>query len=77
VLTASVVKAPAEVIKRIFDEAERRDPKRRRTWVALFDDANHEIEPIKPPQGSTSLLVSRRRKARERNVDTRRGLNAW
>ena len=46
-LTASVVKAPAEVIKRVFDEAERRDPKHRRTWVALVDGANHQIERIR------------------------------
>ena len=46
-LTASIVKAPAEVIKRIFDEAERRDPKHSRTWVALVDGANHQIERIK------------------------------
>jgi hypothetical protein len=46
-LTASIVKAPAEVIRRIFDEAERRDPKHRRTWVALVDGANHQIERIK------------------------------
>jgi hypothetical protein len=46
-LTASIVKAPAEVIKRIFDEAERRDPKHRRTWVALVEGANHQIERIK------------------------------
>ncbi len=46
-LTASIVKAPAEVIKRIFDEAERRDPAHRRTWVALVDGAVHQIERIK------------------------------
>jgi len=46
-LTASIVKAPAEVIKRIFDEAERRDSKHRRTWVALVDGANHQIERIR------------------------------
>jgi hypothetical protein len=46
-LTASIVNAPAEVIKRIFDEAERRDPKHRRTWVALVDGANHQIDRIK------------------------------
>jgi hypothetical protein len=46
-LTASIVKAPAEVIKRVFDEAERRDPKHRRTWVALVDGANHQIERIR------------------------------
>ena len=46
-LCASVVTAPAAVIKRIFDEAERRDAKHRRTWVALVDGANHQIERIK------------------------------
>ena len=46
-LTASIVNAPAEVIKRVFDEAERRDPKHRRTWVALVDGANHQIERIR------------------------------
>jgi hypothetical protein len=46
-LTASIVNAPAEVIRRVFDEAERRDPKHRRTWVALVDGANHQIERIR------------------------------
>jgi hypothetical protein len=46
-LTASVVKAPAAVIKRIFEEAQRRDPKHRRAWVALVDGANHQIQRIK------------------------------
>jgi hypothetical protein len=46
-LCASVVTAPAAVIKRTFDEAERRDPKHRRTWVALVDGANHQIERIR------------------------------
>jgi hypothetical protein len=46
-LGASVVTAPAAVIGRVFDEAERRDPKHRRTWVALVDGAIHQIERIK------------------------------
>ena len=46
-LTASIVNAPAEVIRRVFDEAQRRDPKHRRTWIALVDGANHQIERIK------------------------------
>ena len=46
-LCASVVTTPAAVIARVFDEAERRDPKRRRAWVALVDGANHQIERIK------------------------------
>ena len=35
------------MITRVFDEAERRDPKHRRTWVALVDGANHQIQRIK------------------------------
>ena len=46
-LCAIVVTTPAAVIKRVFDEAERRDPKHRRTWVGLVDGANHQIERIK------------------------------
>ena len=45
-LTASVLKAPAAVIKRVFEEAERRDPRHRRRWVALVDGANHQIQRI-------------------------------
>ena len=44
---ASVVKDAGTVIERVFDEAERRDPKHRRTWVALVDGANHQIRQIK------------------------------
>ena len=46
-LCASVVTTPAAVIARVFDEAQRRDPKHRRAWVALVDGANHQIERIK------------------------------
>ena len=46
-LTASIVKAPATVIARVFDEAQRRDPKHRRIWLALVDGANHQIQRIK------------------------------
>ena len=46
-LTASVVNAPKVVIRRVFEEADRRDPNHRRTWVALVDGANHQIERIK------------------------------
>jgi hypothetical protein len=46
-LCASIVTAPAAVIKPVFEAGERRDPKHRRTWVALVDGANHQIERIK------------------------------
>jgi hypothetical protein len=57
-LTASVVKAPAAVITRIFDEAHRRDPKHRRTWVALVDGANHQIQRIKFEATSRRITVT-------------------
>lgn len=40
-VTASVVDDAAEVVARVFDEAERRDPEHRRTWIALVDGNNH------------------------------------
>lgn len=45
-LTASVVEDAASVIAAVFDEATRRDPDQARTWVALVDGANHQIERI-------------------------------
>jgi len=45
-LTASVTQDAASVIAAVFDEARRRDPDKARTWVALVDGANHQIERI-------------------------------
>jgi hypothetical protein len=45
-VTASVVDDAATVIANIFDEAERRDPQHHRTWVALVDGNNHQINRI-------------------------------
>ncbi|MGH3501365.1 MAG: ISKra4 family transposase [Nocardioidaceae bacterium] len=45
-LTASVVDDAATVVAQIFDEAERRDPDHARTWVALVDGNNHQIDRI-------------------------------
>lgn len=45
-LMASVVEDAGVVVSRIFEEAERRDPEGRRTWVALVDGNNHQIELI-------------------------------
>jgi hypothetical protein len=46
-LCASVVTTPAAVIRRTFEEADRRDPEHTRTWVTLVDGAIHQIERIK------------------------------
>ena len=45
-LTASIVTDAAGVVAQIFDEAERRDPGHARTWVALVDGNNHQIDRI-------------------------------
>lgn len=45
-VTASIVDDAATVIAKIFDEAERRDPHHHRTWVALVDGNNHQIDRI-------------------------------
>jgi hypothetical protein len=46
-LTASVTADAADVIAAGFDEADRRDPDHHRTWVALVDGNNHQIQRIK------------------------------
>lgn len=45
-LSASVVDDAASVISAMFDEAARRDPEHRRTWIALVDGACHQIDRI-------------------------------
>jgi hypothetical protein len=45
-VTAGVVEDAAQVLTRVFDEAERRDPDHARTWVALVDGNNHQIDRI-------------------------------
>ncbi|PZR83140.1 MAG: ISKra4 family transposase [Candidatus Aeolococcus gillhamiae] len=45
-VTASVSEEAAEVVTRVFDEAERRDPDHQRRWVALVDGNNHQIDRI-------------------------------
>jgi hypothetical protein len=46
-LTASIVKDAGTVIDQVLDDAQRRDPKHQRTWVALVDGNNHQIQRIK------------------------------
>ncbi|MDQ3153997.1 MAG: ISKra4 family transposase [Actinomycetota bacterium] len=45
-LLASVVEDAASVVGQIFAEAQRRDPTHARTWVALVDGNNHQIDRI-------------------------------
>jgi hypothetical protein len=57
-LCASIVKNAATVIGRIFDEAQRRDPKHRRTWVALVDGNAHQIQCIKYEANRRGVTVT-------------------
>lgn len=53
---ASVEKGPEEVIAEAFAEAERRDPARKKAWVALVDGNNTQLDIL-------------RREARKRRID--------
>ena len=57
-LCASVVTDAAVVIARTFDEAEHRDPKHRRTWVALVDGNPHQIQRIKYEANKRGVKVT-------------------
>jgi hypothetical protein len=57
-LTASVVDDASTVIGKVFDEAERRDPRHQRTWIALVDGNNHQIEAIHAEAHRRDVTVS-------------------
>ena len=57
-LTASVVEDAATVVADIFDEAQRRDPDRQHTWVALVDGNNHQIDRIKAESKKRKVRVT-------------------
>jgi hypothetical protein len=45
-LCGSVIAGPDEVIAKVFDHAEARDPAHVRTWVVLVDGARHQLDLI-------------------------------
>ncbi len=57
-VTASVADDAAEVVTRVFDEAERRDPRHKRCWVALVDGNNHQIDRINAEAEHRELKVT-------------------
>ena len=57
-LTASVTSDIPAVITAAFDEAERRDPGHRRTWVALADGNRDQIEAIKAEAARRGITVT-------------------
>ena len=56
-LTASLIRPAAQVIAAAFDEAGRRDPDHARTWVALVDGNNHQIDRIRAEAARRGLTV--------------------
>ncbi len=56
-LTASVVDDAATVVTAIFDEADRRDPNHKRTWIALVDGNVHQIQRIQAEATNRNITV--------------------
>jgi hypothetical protein len=57
-LAASVVEDAAEVVRQVFDEAERRDPDHQRSWVALVDGNNHQIQRINAEAADRDIEIT-------------------
>jgi hypothetical protein len=57
-LTASVTHDAATVVGRLFDEADRRDPTHARTWIALVDGNNHQIDRIRAEATQRGIEVT-------------------
>ncbi|MGH9222698.1 MAG: hypothetical protein ACRD2W_02595 [Acidimicrobiales bacterium] len=57
-MTASVAEDAAEVIGRVFEEAERRGPEHRRRWVALVDGNCHQVERIEAEAAKREVQVA-------------------
>lgn len=57
-LVASVVEDATSVVGQIFDEAQRRDPTHQRTWVALVDGNNHQIDRIRAEARRRDVAVA-------------------
>jgi len=56
-LTASIIEDAGDVVARIFDEAERRDPDGQSIWVALVDGNNHQIDSIQAQAATRGVTV--------------------
>lgn len=57
-LTASVADNAAAVIATVFDEADRRDPVHQRTWIALVDGNNHQIDRVTAEAAARHITVT-------------------
>lgn len=57
-VTASVIDDAAEVVRDLFEEAQRRDPDHLRPWVALVDGNNHQIDRIEAEAANRHVTVT-------------------
>jgi hypothetical protein len=57
-LTASVTDDTEQVIAAVFDEAERRDPVHQRTWIALVDGNNHQIDNVRAQARARRIQIT-------------------
>ena len=57
-VSASVSDDAATAIARMFEEAVRRDPERKRSWVALVDGNNHQIDRIRKEAKKRKVKVT-------------------
>jgi len=55
--TADITASCAETIAALFSRAERRDPAHARTWIALVDGANHQIDVIAAEAAARDVKV--------------------
>jgi hypothetical protein len=57
-LAASVADEAAQVITAMFDEATRRDPEHRRTWICLLDGNAHQIDRVNAEAQARRVTVT-------------------
>jgi hypothetical protein len=57
-LTASVADDAAQVIAAVFAEADRRDPGRQRTWIALADGNVHQLDRISAEAAARGIAIT-------------------
>jgi len=57
-LSASVSEDASTIVADMFQEADRRDPEHQRSWIALVDGNNHQIDRIKKESKTRKLKVT-------------------
>jgi hypothetical protein len=57
-VTASITADAAGIVAAVFAEADRRDPGHQRTWIALTDGNNHQIDRIRAQAAARGITVT-------------------